>query len=39
MKKVLTSILTALLVSGLLFSATGCKPVDNEIVPGRVTPI
>lgn len=39
MKKVLTSILTVLLVSGLLFSVTGCTPVDNEFSPARVTPI
>lgn len=39
MKKVLKMVLAALLVTGLLFSVTGCTPVDNEISPARVTPI
>ena len=39
MKKVLKAALAVFLISGLLFSTTGCTPVDNEIVPGRVTPI
>lgn len=39
MKKALAIVLAIVLVLGTVFCATACSPVDNEVAPGRVTPI